>query len=308
MESHDREAERVIHLVDVTPEMKKSVMEGQVMFSIKDNKKAPETVSVQDEHLQTVVSSADGAKILKDLDIIIQEFDKNKRPNTFLEDLAKVLGAKEDGLPYFVNDETGNKFFVSNGDARHTMMYHNINQIKVIGIYDKIIKKARFVEDLDVDTTESDTTKEISKYECPVIIDNKLYIADMTAKKYGVGQYVLDEVHLYDTKLIDDDSAPSSSTKNGIPDFNSQSSSSFGKDNVRNSNTQVDDKNTRFKVVYHGSASDFSKFDHIHLWVAVWMLEWRRFLNILTVWNCRKFNVLLLMCMVERKIICLYLS
>ena len=67
------------------------------MFSIKDNKKAPETVSVQDEHLQTVVSSADGAKILKDLDIIIQEFDKNKRPNTFLEDLAKVLGAKQDG-------------------------------------------------------------------------------------------------------------------------------------------------------------------------------------------------------------------
>ncbi len=39
MESYDREAERVIHLVDVTPEMKKSVMEGQVMFRIKERKK-----------------------------------------------------------------------------------------------------------------------------------------------------------------------------------------------------------------------------------------------------------------------------
>ena len=97
MESHDREAERVIHLVDVTPEMKKSVMEGQVMFNIKDNKKAPETESVQNEHQPSVVSSADGAKVLKDLDIIIKEYDKNKRPNTFLGDLAKVLGAKQDG-------------------------------------------------------------------------------------------------------------------------------------------------------------------------------------------------------------------
>ena len=66
MERHDREAERVMHSVDVTPEIKKSVMEGQVMFSIKDNKTAPETESVQDEHQPSVVSSAVGAKILKD--------------------------------------------------------------------------------------------------------------------------------------------------------------------------------------------------------------------------------------------------
>lgn len=35
------------------------------MFSLGKNKTAPETVSVPKEHLQTVISSADGTKINK---------------------------------------------------------------------------------------------------------------------------------------------------------------------------------------------------------------------------------------------------
>jgi hypothetical protein len=65
----------------------------------KKKRKAPETESVQDEHQPSAVSSADGAKILKDLDNVISEYDKNasKRPNTFLGDIAKALNAKKHG-------------------------------------------------------------------------------------------------------------------------------------------------------------------------------------------------------------------
>ena len=60
---------------------------------------APETVSVQDEHLQTVVSSADGAKVLKDLDNAINEYEKDikTKEKTFLGRLAEVLNAKKHG-------------------------------------------------------------------------------------------------------------------------------------------------------------------------------------------------------------------
>ena len=69
------------------------------MFSIKDNKTAPETESVQDEHQPSVVSSAVGAKILKDQDNAIVEYenDTKTKEKTFLGNLAKVLGAKHDG-------------------------------------------------------------------------------------------------------------------------------------------------------------------------------------------------------------------
>ena len=65
----------------------------------KKKRKAPETESVQDEHQPSVVSSADSAKVLKDLDNIISDYDKNasKRPNIFLGDIAKTLNAKKHG-------------------------------------------------------------------------------------------------------------------------------------------------------------------------------------------------------------------
>lgn len=76
-------------------EMKESV-DKQTMFSTK--RKAPETASVQDEHQPTVVSSADGAKLLKDLDSAITEYEnKSGQSKTFLGDIAQVLGATKHG-------------------------------------------------------------------------------------------------------------------------------------------------------------------------------------------------------------------
>lgn len=72
-----------------------------VRFHAKRGEKetAPETESVQKEHQPSVVSSADGAKVLKDLDTLIKEYDENanKRPNTFLGDVANALGARKHG-------------------------------------------------------------------------------------------------------------------------------------------------------------------------------------------------------------------
>ena len=59
---------------------------------------APETASVQEEHQPTVVSSADGAKVLKDLDSAIKEYEnKSGYPKTLLGDIAKLLNAKKHG-------------------------------------------------------------------------------------------------------------------------------------------------------------------------------------------------------------------
>ena len=61
--------------------------------------KAPETASVQDEHQPTVVSSADGAKVLKSIDDAIVEYEKEEKTKekTFLGNLSKILNASQHG-------------------------------------------------------------------------------------------------------------------------------------------------------------------------------------------------------------------
>ena len=167
----------------------------------------------------------------------------------------KASATNDDGLPYFVNKETGKKIFVSNGDVRHTMMYHNIDQIKVIGVYDRLIEKAHYIGEDEVAEDEVETTNAVSKYECPVVIDGKSYIADMTVKEYGIGRYVIDEIHLYDTKLKDDNSAPSASSDNGVPNFNSQLSSSDNKDTTSLSKKQA--KKQKFSLITPEMDADY---------------------------------------------------
>jgi hypothetical protein len=83
-----------VEVVEATPEMVQAVNELAEM----QKRTAPETASVQEEHQPTVVSSADGAKVLKDLDSAIKEYEnKSSYPKTLLGDIAKVLGAKKHG-------------------------------------------------------------------------------------------------------------------------------------------------------------------------------------------------------------------
>lgn len=63
-------------------------------------KRALETVSVSrdEKHQPTVVSSADGAKVLKELDNATEKYEnQSNRPNTFIGDIAKALGAERYG-------------------------------------------------------------------------------------------------------------------------------------------------------------------------------------------------------------------
>ena len=160
----------------------------------------------------------------------------------------KAIETNEDGLPYFVNEETGIKVFVSNADARHTMMYHNTDQFKVIGVYDRLIANAKFEKYDEVDPEEAETTEEVRKYVCPVILDGKQYIARMTIKKYKVGNYMLGEMHLYDTKLKDDNSAPDASSQKRIPILNSQLSSFKDKDTNNFETANETEQNVPFSV------------------------------------------------------------
>lgn len=62
-------------------------------------KSASETASPDSQDHHTVVSSADGAKVQNDLDNLVKEYENSKgnKPNTFIGDVSKALGAKRQG-------------------------------------------------------------------------------------------------------------------------------------------------------------------------------------------------------------------
>ena len=62
-----------VEVIETTPEM----VEGVVGEEVQSHKKlsAPETASVQEEHQPTVVSSTDGAKVLKEIDPAIEGYE-----------------------------------------------------------------------------------------------------------------------------------------------------------------------------------------------------------------------------------------
>ena len=72
---------------------------GNAKLSAK-KRRALETVSVprDEKHQPTVVSSADGAKVLNELDTTKEKYEnQSNRSNTFLGDVAKALGAERHG-------------------------------------------------------------------------------------------------------------------------------------------------------------------------------------------------------------------
>ena len=110
--------------VEVVSNEQAAVMLGEqkgVELSAKQ-KRALETASpaMQDHH--TVVSSADGTKVLKGLDNAIEEYEKLKgnKPNTLIGDIAKVLGATRHGSnSEYASFETKNGKLVTIRLANH---------------------------------------------------------------------------------------------------------------------------------------------------------------------------------------------
>ena len=103
---------------------------GKVKMSAK-KRRALETVSVsQDEkHQPTVVSSADGAKVLKELDTTKEKYEnQSSRTNTFLGDVAKALGAQRQGsASEYATFETKNGRIVTIRLANHNAKVSNFD-------------------------------------------------------------------------------------------------------------------------------------------------------------------------------------
>ena len=103
---------------------------GKVRMSAK-KRRALETVSVsQDEkHQPTVVSSANGAKVLKELDSTKEKYEnQSNRTNTFIGDVAKALGAQRYGSSSeYVTFETKNGRIVTIRLANHNAKVSNFD-------------------------------------------------------------------------------------------------------------------------------------------------------------------------------------
>lgn len=73
-------------------------MSDEAMRELAENANALETASVQNGHQPTVVSSASGTKVIKEIDNLIKELQNvSNYPKTILGDIAKALGAKKHG-------------------------------------------------------------------------------------------------------------------------------------------------------------------------------------------------------------------
>lgn len=129
-----------IDVVRATDEQTQQMLDVAAEVAEMQKGKAPETVSVQDEHHQTVISSADGAKVLKDLDSAIDAYDSDKvtKEKTFLGNVAKALGAKKHGSnsQYATFEAKNGKIFtirLSNHNAR-VSNFDNHNEDEGISI------------------------------------------------------------------------------------------------------------------------------------------------------------------------------
>lgn len=186
------------HVIDVTPEMKESVLEGQVMFA-----KRPKTQDIDWDSEDIVKIKADEA------------------PSTRAEAKEALRAMTQP----FHNIEQDKDIYVSQSDAKHTMMFRNIDQIRLIGSIDKLIENAHLERSEAVDESEKDTTKAVYRYSCPVMVDDRKYIADMVVKEYVKGNISLDEFHLYNAYLKKDTSDKQASSQKGILAVTSEASS-----------------------------------------------------------------------------------
>ena len=133
------------HIFDVIDD----VEEGQRVLDMandalldKNKKRALETASpnLNGTDHQTVVSSTLGAKVLKDLDNLVNEYEFNKgnKPNTFIGDLSRALGAQRHGSnSEYATFETKNGRLVTIRMANHNAKvstFDNHNETEGISI------------------------------------------------------------------------------------------------------------------------------------------------------------------------------
>lgn len=102
---------------------------GKAKLSAK-KRRALETASLgKTPRSLTVVSSADGAKVLKSIDTLVSEFEKSAvQPKTFIGDVAKALGAKRGGsASEYASFETKNGKIITIRLSNHNAKVSNFD-------------------------------------------------------------------------------------------------------------------------------------------------------------------------------------
>ena len=192
-------------------------------------KRALETASVQEEHQPTVVSSADGTKVLNNLDNVANEYEeKSNQPKTFLGDVAKALGAERKGSgSQYVTFETKNGKVVTIRLSNHNATVSNFDnngEAEGISIVVSAKGNAGITNDGDAHIVE--------------------HYYDAIKLRRAEGKPLADIVRsikqaLYSGEFID---------TTGLAE-----------------RQEVNLKNPEFQIVYHGSGAKFDAFDHSHM-------------------------------------------
>ncbi len=212
-----------------TPEMVEDVLRARdAEFMSAKKRRALETVSSQDEYQQTVVSSADGAKVLKNLDSLAKEYQENAvtHEKTFLGKVAEAIGAKKYGSnSQYATFETVNGKIVTIRLADHNATVSNFdikNESEGISIVVSAKKSEGIYNDGDAHIVE--------------------YYYDAIKLRKAEGKPLADIVKsikqaLY-SGVFNDSTGLAEYQEVNIPEFH---------------------------IAYHGSGAKFDEFDHSHM-------------------------------------------
>lgn len=212
-----------------TPEMVEDVLRARdAEFMSAKKRRALETVSSQDEYQQTVVSSADGAKVLKNLDSLAKKYQENTvtHEKTFLGKVAEAIGAKKYGSnSQYATFETVNGKIVTIRLADHNATVSNFdikNESEGISIVVSAKKSEGIYNDGDAHIVE--------------------YYYDAIKLRKAEGKPLADIVKsikqaLY-SGVFNDSTGLAEYQEVNIPEFH---------------------------IVYHGSGAKFDEFDHSHM-------------------------------------------
>lgn len=200
----------------------------------KAQKRALKTVSISDnqKHRRTVVSSADGAKIQKNLDTLAEKIEKRSQTplRTFIGDLAKALGAEREGSgSEYAFFTTPNGEDVTIRLANHNATVSNFDYRNEDNGISVVIAKSR------------DTNRGINN-------DGKAHVVEYyyteTDLRKAFGKPLADIVR---------------SIKGAL------NSGEFVDTTGLAEREEVNAEQVRMHRVYHGSGADFERFDHSHM-------------------------------------------
>ena len=195
-------------------------------------KRALETVSLShtENNQQTVISSAEGAKVLNNLDTLAKDCEKSQKTKekTFLGDVAKALGAKRYGSgSEYVTFETKNGKVVTIRLADHNAKVSNFdrrNELRGISIVVSAKKSAGITNDGDAHIVE--------------------YYYDAIKLRKAEGKPLAEIVRSIQQALY---------------------SGEFKDTTGLAERQEVNADNLREHRVYHGSGAEFEAFDHSHM-------------------------------------------